>query len=57
MLFRSVLGVTATAESVPAAIEHVYAAASRIRFDGMHYRRDIGRRQAARGVVSPGGHQ
>ena len=52
-----VLGVTATAESVPAAIEHVYAAASRIRFDGMHYRRDIGRRQAARGVVSPGGHQ
>src|SRR5439155_593749 len=45
-----VLGVTATAESVPAAIEHVYAAASRIRFDGMHYRRDIGRRQAARGV-------
>ena len=52
-----VLGVTATAESVPAAIEHVYAAASHIRFDGMHYRRDIGRRQAARGVVSPGGHQ
>jgi len=52
-----VLGVTATAESVPAAIEHVYAAASHIRFDGMHYRRDIGRRQAARGVVPSGGHQ
>ena len=51
-----VLGVTATAESVPAAIEHVYAAASHIRFDGMHYRRDIGRRQAARGVVPSGGH-
>jgi len=52
-----VLGVTATAERVPAAIEHVYAAASHIRFDGMHYRRDIGRRQAARGVVPSGGHQ
>ena len=52
-----VLGVTATAESVPAAIERAYAATSHVRFDGMHYRRDIGRRQAARGVVPPGGHQ
>jgi len=42
-----VLGVTATAESVPAAIERAYAATSHVRFDGMHYRRDIGRRRAA----------
>jgi len=42
-----VLGVTATAESVPAAIERAYAATSHVRFDGMHYRRDIGRRKAA----------
>jgi phosphoribosylamine--glycine ligase len=42
-----VLGVTATADGVPAAIEAAYAAVARIRFDGMHYRRDIGRRKAA----------
>ena len=46
-----VLGVTATAASVDAAIDSAYAAAARVRFDGMHYRRDIGRRQAVgRGV-------
>jgi len=32
---------------VPAAIEAAYAAAARIRFDSMRYRRDIGRRKAA----------
>jgi len=37
-----VLGVTATAESLPAAIDRAYAAAGKIHFDGMHYRRDIG---------------
>ena len=42
-----VLGVTATADHVPAAIEAAYAAVARIRFDGMHYRRDIGRRTVA----------
>jgi len=42
-----VLGVTATADGVPAAIEAAYAAAARIRFDSMRYRRDIGRRKAA----------
>jgi len=42
-----VLGVTATADGVPAAIEAAYTAIARIRFDGMHYRRDIGRRKAA----------
>jgi phosphoribosylamine--glycine ligase len=42
-----VLGVTATAADVPAAIARAYEAAARIRFEGMHYRRDIGRRRAA----------
>jgi len=37
-----VLGVTATAENLPAAIERAYVAASKIHFEGMHYRRDIG---------------
>ncbi len=39
-----VLGVTATAADLPAALERAYAAAEKIRFEGMHYRRDIGRR-------------
>jgi phosphoribosylamine---glycine ligase len=43
-----VLGVTAVAPDVEGAIARAYEAVSRIRFDGMHYRRDIGRR-AARG--------
>jgi len=42
-----VLGVTATADGVPAAIEAAYAAVARIRFEGMHYRRHIGRRTVA----------
>jgi phosphoribosylamine---glycine ligase len=37
-----VLGVTAMAEDLPAAIERAYAAVDKIRFEGMHYRRDIG---------------
>jgi len=39
-----VLSVTATAPSLPDAIARAYAAIDRIRFDGMHFRRDIGRR-------------
>ena len=39
-----VLGVTATATDLPAAIEQAYAAVSKIHFEGMHYRRDIGAR-------------
>jgi phosphoribosylamine--glycine ligase len=39
-----VLGVTATGADLPAAIAAAYDAARRIHFDGMHYRRDIGRR-------------
>ena len=44
-----VLGVTAIAEDLPSAIERAYLAVGKIRFDGMHYRHDIG----ARGVCPP----
>ena len=40
-----VLGVTAVGDDVPAAIETAYEAVDRIRFEGMHFRRDIGRRR------------
>jgi phosphoribosylamine--glycine ligase len=40
-----VLSVTAVADDVPRAIETAYEAVGRIRFDGMHFRRDIGRRR------------
>src|SRR5262249_28121799 len=48
-----VLGVTATETSVANAIDGAYTAAVRIRFEGMHYRRDIGRRTAAHETTSP----
>jgi phosphoribosylamine---glycine ligase len=38
-----VLGVTASGSSLDAALEKAYEAAGKIRFEGMHYRRDIGR--------------
>ena len=38
-----VLGVTATATSLDGALQKAYEAASKIQFDAMHYRRDIGR--------------
>ena len=37
-----VLGVTASAPSLEAALTLAYQAASKIHFDGMHYRKDIG---------------
>jgi phosphoribosylamine--glycine ligase len=37
-----VLGITASADSLPHAIHTAYEAASKIHFDGAHYRRDIG---------------
>jgi phosphoribosylamine--glycine ligase len=40
-----VLGVTAVAPDVTRAIERAYQAVDRIRFEGMHFRRDIGRRK------------
>ena len=43
-----VLGVTARGESLAAARERAYAACERIRFDGMHLRRDIGARALGR---------
>ena len=39
-----VLGVTATAEDLPAALAKAYAAAGRIHFDKLHRRSDIGKR-------------
>jgi len=38
-----VLGVTAAGPTLGAALGSAYAAANRIHFDGMHFRRDIGR--------------
>ncbi len=43
-----VLSVTATAETLPAAIGHAYLAASKIHFDGMQYRTDIGKKGLVR---------
>jgi phosphoribosylamine--glycine ligase len=37
-----VLGVTAAGNDLPAALSAAYAAVECIRFDGAHYRRDIG---------------
>ena len=37
-----VLGVTASADSLSAALASAYAGAAKIHFDGMHYRKDIG---------------
>lgn len=42
-----VLGVTALGADIPAAIAAAYAAVEAIRFDGMHFRRDIGHRALA----------
>jgi phosphoribosylamine--glycine ligase len=39
-----VLGVTAAGADLPAAIAAAYEAVSRIHFEGMHYRTDIGRK-------------
>ena len=39
-----VLGVTARGEDLKAAIRNAYAGVKKIRFDGMHYRNDIGRK-------------
>ena len=38
-----VLGATASGTSLEAALQKAYEAAGKIQFDGMHYRRDIGR--------------
>lgn len=43
-----VLGVTASGADLADAISRTYAAVDRIRFEGMHYRRDIGRKGLSR---------
>ncbi len=47
-----VLGVTATAENLPAAVQRVYAAVAKIHFEGMQYRRDIASRHLRRQLSS-----
>jgi phosphoribosylamine--glycine ligase len=37
-----VMGVTAIAEDLPSAIQRAYAGVSKLQFEGMHYRKDIG---------------
>lgn len=39
-----VLGVTASGETLDLAIDHTYTAVKQIRFEGMHYRNDIGQK-------------
>ncbi len=43
-----VLGVTATGDSLRAALDRAYEAMGTIHFEGMYFRRDIGRRALAR---------
>jgi phosphoribosylamine--glycine ligase len=43
-----VLAVTAAAADLGTAVARAYEAVGRVRFDGMHYRRDIGRRPVRR---------
>jgi len=44
-----VLGVTALGETIAESISRSYAAINKISFEGMHYRKDIGKRALARG--------
>ncbi len=39
-----VLGITALAKNIPAAIDLAYRGVSRVHFEGMHYRKDIGKK-------------
>jgi phosphoribosylamine--glycine ligase len=48
-----VLGVTATGPSLEVALSRSYEAVAGIRWDGMQYRRDIGRTEAS-GAVGAG---
>jgi phosphoribosylamine--glycine ligase len=43
-----VLGVTALGANLETAIKRAYEAVDHISFEGMHYRKDIGRRALAR---------
>lgn len=48
-----VLGVTARGGTLDAALSRCYAAIARIHWDGMHYRRDIGRASTAGSAPAP----
>jgi phosphoribosylamine--glycine ligase len=48
-----VLGVTATAEDLPAAIQRAYAAIGKLHFEGMQYRKDIGAKGLRRVPSAP----
>ena len=39
-----VLGVTATADSLPEAVKKAYDAVKKVNFENMYYRKDIGKR-------------
>jgi phosphoribosylamine--glycine ligase len=43
-----VLGVTALGRDIPDAIDRAYRAVEKIRWDGVHYRTDIGRKAVTR---------
>jgi phosphoribosylamine--glycine ligase len=43
-----VLGVTALGANLDAAVARAYEALAKVRFDGMHYRKDVGQRALAR---------
>lgn len=43
-----VMGITAAAEDLDAALRKCYDALAEIKFTGMHYRKDIGRREAGK---------
>jgi phosphoribosylamine--glycine ligase len=43
-----VIGITAMAASIPEAIELAYQGVSKVHFNGMHYRKDIGKKALAR---------
>jgi len=48
-----VLGVTATGETLEAALKKAYEAAAKIHFDGVYYRKDIGAKALNRVKVEP----
>ncbi len=48
-----VMGVTATAEDLPAAIQRAYAGVSKLQFEGMHYRKDIGAKALRKAPTVP----
>jgi phosphoribosylamine--glycine ligase len=48
-----VMGVTAVAADLPSAIQRAYAGVSKLQFEGMHYRKDIGAKALGRVPIFP----